>query len=63
MAEKEEKFIRLIEDNPDDLELNIRAFKKNNILNKVIVAKDGAEAIKHLGLFWLLWNEPPPANN
>jgi hypothetical protein len=32
-----EKVILLVEDNPDDVELTIRAFKKNNILNKVIV--------------------------
>jgi hypothetical protein len=55
MAEKEERFILLIEDNPDDLELNIRASKKNNILKKVIVAKDGVGAIRHIGLYWLLW--------
>lgn len=40
-----EKTILLVEDNLDDVELTIRAFKKNNILNKVIVAKDGVEAL------------------
>jgi two-component system response regulator len=38
-----EKIILLVEDNPDDVELTLRAFKKNNILNKVIVANDGVE--------------------
>jgi len=41
----EEKIILLVEDNPDDVELTLRAFKKNNILNRVIVAKDGVEAL------------------
>jgi CheY-like chemotaxis protein len=41
----EEKIILLVEDNPDDVELTLRAFKKNNILNRMIVAKDGVEAL------------------
>jgi len=44
----EEKIILLVEDNPDDVELTLRAFKKNNILNRVIIAKDGAEALDFL---------------
>ena len=42
------KIILLVEDNPDDVELTIRALKKNNISNKVIVAKDGVEALDYL---------------
>jgi two-component system response regulator len=42
------KIIMLVEDNPDDIELTIRAFKKNNIFNKVIVAKNGVEALDYL---------------
>lgn len=38
-------YILLVEDNPDDIELTLRALKKNNILNKVVVAKDGVEAL------------------
>ncbi len=43
-----EKSILLVEDNPDDVELTLRALKKGNILNDVIVAKDGAEALDYL---------------
>jgi two-component system response regulator len=39
------KVILLVEDNPDDEALTIRALNKNNILNEVIVARDGAEAL------------------
>lgn len=40
--------ILLIEDNPDDQKLTIRALKKNNITNEIIVAEDGAEALNYL---------------
>jgi two-component system response regulator len=43
-----EKIILLVEDNPDDVELTLLAFRKNNILNPVIVAKDGVEALDYL---------------
>ena len=44
----ENKVILLVEDNPDDVKLTLRAFKKNNILNEVIVANDGQEALDWL---------------
>jgi two-component system response regulator len=40
-----DKVILLVEDNPDDEALTIRAFKKNQILNELIVTRDGAEAL------------------
>jgi CheY-like chemotaxis protein len=42
------KVILLIEDNPDDEVLALRALKKNNIKNEVVVAHDGAEALDYL---------------
>jgi two-component system response regulator len=43
-----DKIILLVEDNPDDEALTLRALKKNNISNQVIVARDGAEALDYL---------------
>lgn len=40
--------ILLVEDNPDDVMLTLRALKKNNILNEVIIAKDGVEALDYI---------------
>ncbi len=42
------KVILLVEDNPDDVRLTLRAFKKNSLVNEVVVATDGAEALEYL---------------
>ncbi len=43
-----DKIILLVEDNPDDEMLTLRAFKQSNILNEVVVAHDGVEALEYL---------------
>jgi len=40
--------ILLVEDNPDDEALTLRALRQNNIMNRVDVVRDGAEAIDYL---------------
>ncbi|CAA7620138.1 response regulator [Magnetospirillum sp. UT-4] len=42
------KPILLVEDNPDDEELTLRALRKNNIQNEVVIARDGPQALEHL---------------
>jgi CheY-like chemotaxis protein len=44
----ERKMILLVEDNPDDEALTRRAFRKNNILNELVVARTGVEALDFL---------------
>ncbi|MGH2490205.1 MAG: response regulator [Candidatus Limnocylindria bacterium] len=44
----ETKVILLVEDNPDDEALTLRAFAKNNIGNRIVVVRDGAEALDWL---------------
>ena len=43
-----EKIILLVEDNPDDEELTRLALQENNILNRLVVARDGVEALDYL---------------
>ena len=43
-----EKVILLVEDNPDDEMLALRAFTKSNIANRVVVARDGVEALDYI---------------
>ena len=47
-AEIKSKVILLVEDNPDDEALTLRAFEKKRILNPVVVAHDGVEALDYL---------------
>lgn len=42
------RYILLVEDNQDDIELMMRALKANNITNKIIVAEDGEQALDYL---------------
>jgi two-component system response regulator len=42
------KVIFLVEDNPDDEALTLRALKEHNLANEVVVARDGAEALDYL---------------
>jgi two-component system response regulator len=47
-VQDETKVILLVEDNPDDEALTLRAFAKNNISNRIVVVRDGAEALDWL---------------
>src|SRR6202008_4573955 len=48
MGIMDNRVIFLVEDNPDDEALTLRALQKNNIGNRVVVAHDGAEALDFL---------------
>jgi two-component system, response regulator len=43
-----ERVILLVEDNPDDQELTLRALARNRITNRVVIANDGVEALRYL---------------
>lgn len=44
----DESVILLVEDNPDDIALTKRAFKKSNLKNTLVVASDGVEALDYI---------------
>jgi two-component system response regulator len=44
----EKRAILLVEDNPDDVELTLRALKQYNVKNQINVVRDGAEALDYL---------------
>ncbi len=46
--DSQERVILLVEDHPDDEELTMRALAKNNIMNEVVVARDGVQALEYL---------------
>lgn len=46
--DNKDKVILLVEDNADDEALTKRAFKKNNVMNRLVVARDGVEALDFL---------------
>ena len=48
MKQPKDVKILLVEDNPDDVELTLRAFKKYNLTNEITVARDGEEALEIL---------------
>jgi two-component system response regulator len=57
-----ERTILLVEDNPNDEALTLRALKKSNILNPVVVARDGADALDYLFARGEYQNRKPPGN-
>ncbi len=40
--------ILLVEDNPNDAKLTVHALEKSNLVNEIVVARDGAEALDYL---------------
>lgn len=48
MSDQNNVEILLVEDNPEDVEITVRAFKKRNLTNKIHVAEDGEEALEYI---------------
>ena len=48
MLDASKRAILLVEDNPDDEVLTLRALEKNAIMNEIVVARDGAEALDYI---------------
>jgi two-component system response regulator len=42
------RLILLVEDNPDDADLTVRAFQRSNVSSEIVVVRDGAEALEYL---------------
>ncbi|MCS7083178.1 MAG: response regulator [Bacteroidetes bacterium] len=61
--ERRRRALLLVEDNPDDVALTLRAFRRHRILNPIIVLRDGEEALEYLfrtGRYADRRPEPPP---
>ncbi len=48
MTDSHNKCILLVEDNPDDATLTLRAFKRSHVMNTIAVVRDGVEALDYL---------------
>lgn len=48
MSDQNNVEILLVEDNPEDVEITVRAFKKRNLKNKIHVVEDGEEALDYI---------------
>jgi two-component system response regulator len=55
--------ILLVEDNSDDVEITLRAFRKSNVLSEIVVVRDGVEALDYMfaaGTYAGRKTDPPP---
>ena len=55
----DDKTILLVEDNPDDVDLTLRAFDRNGFKNRIIVAQDGVEALDRLAIACATQDDEP----